>query len=284
MSGNFKAIETVYKGYRCRSRLEARWMIFFDALDIEFHYEPEGYVLDGKPYLPDFYLPHMDCFVEIKGVKPTQSEIEKAMDLCLYTGKKVFIFHGGIPLPPEHRNLECAEPPYIHVGSNTHDLEPYVRETSREVLIVLERIEEAFLKLDIVGGQLQLTHSIPTWYVNEQDVEMQDGFLYNMLGLQKLIPHWQFLKEHEDEIVDALTPPDDRWEVHFSSLFVAPVWQWYECSKCKEILLHRIGHPFYDPQVYHDDTCKGLLVNDSPRLMAAYVAARQARFGKEGRS
>ena len=27
-----KAIETVYNGYRFRSRLEARWAVFFDAL------------------------------------------------------------------------------------------------------------------------------------------------------------------------------------------------------------------------------------------------------------
>ena len=31
---NFKAVETVYKVYRFRSRLEARWAIFFDSLGI----------------------------------------------------------------------------------------------------------------------------------------------------------------------------------------------------------------------------------------------------------
>ena len=31
-----KAIETLYKGYRFRSRLEARWAVFFDASKIEF--------------------------------------------------------------------------------------------------------------------------------------------------------------------------------------------------------------------------------------------------------
>jgi hypothetical protein len=43
-----KAIETQYKGYRFRSRLEARWAVFFDALDIKWEYEKEGYAL--KPY------------------------------------------------------------------------------------------------------------------------------------------------------------------------------------------------------------------------------------------
>lgn len=52
-----QAIETVYKGYRFRSRLEARWTVFFDAMGVKWEYEPEGYVLDdGTKYLPDFYL------------------------------------------------------------------------------------------------------------------------------------------------------------------------------------------------------------------------------------
>lgn len=62
-----KAIETSYKGYRFRSRLEARWAVFFDALDIEFQYEPEGFEKDGQRYLPDFYLPQSKVWVEVKG-------------------------------------------------------------------------------------------------------------------------------------------------------------------------------------------------------------------------
>ena len=51
------AIETFYKGYRFRSRLEARWAVFFDALGVEYEYEPQGFVLpSGKHYLPDFKI------------------------------------------------------------------------------------------------------------------------------------------------------------------------------------------------------------------------------------
>lgn len=50
-----KSIQTVYKGYRFRSRLEARWAVFFDALDLPWEYEPEGFELgEGLRYLPDF--------------------------------------------------------------------------------------------------------------------------------------------------------------------------------------------------------------------------------------
>ena len=34
-----KAIETEYKGYRFRSRLEARWAVFFDACGVKWEYE-----------------------------------------------------------------------------------------------------------------------------------------------------------------------------------------------------------------------------------------------------
>ncbi len=61
-----KAIETEYNGYKFRSRLEARWAVFFDALGIQYHYEPEGFDLDGVYYLPDFYLDDYKIYIEIK--------------------------------------------------------------------------------------------------------------------------------------------------------------------------------------------------------------------------
>ena len=54
---DIKPIETVYNGYRFRSRLEARWAVFFDALEVEYEYEPEGFLLpSGNKYLPDFRI------------------------------------------------------------------------------------------------------------------------------------------------------------------------------------------------------------------------------------
>ncbi len=60
-----KAIETHYKGYRFRSRLEARWAVFFDYLEISWEYEPEGFKTSAGPYLPDFLL-WGDTFAEVK--------------------------------------------------------------------------------------------------------------------------------------------------------------------------------------------------------------------------
>jgi hypothetical protein len=62
-----RPIETVYNGYRFRSRLEARWAVFFNTLNVRYEYESEGFELgDGIRYLPDFWLPDHRCWVEIK--------------------------------------------------------------------------------------------------------------------------------------------------------------------------------------------------------------------------
>lgn len=63
-----KAIETEYAGCRFRSRLEARWAVFFDRLGLEWQYEPEGFEGDRSRYLPDFLLPELRLYVEVKGV------------------------------------------------------------------------------------------------------------------------------------------------------------------------------------------------------------------------
>ncbi|RWA81479.1 MAG: hypothetical protein EOQ31_31535 [Mesorhizobium sp.] len=65
------SIDTIYKGYRFRSRLEARWAVFFDHLKLNWVYEHEGYALPSGWYLPDFWFPDDNVFVEIKpGERP----------------------------------------------------------------------------------------------------------------------------------------------------------------------------------------------------------------------
>jgi len=65
-----KVIETEYNGLRFRSRLEARWAVFFDSVGIKYQYEPEGYEVQAGEetfrYLPDFYLPDIGCHAEVK--------------------------------------------------------------------------------------------------------------------------------------------------------------------------------------------------------------------------
>ncbi|MDZ7789717.1 MAG: hypothetical protein U5L08_04335 [Xanthomonadales bacterium] len=90
-----KVIETRYKGFRFRSRTEARWAVFLDALGIAWRYEPEGYVLrDGARYLPDFWLPEAGAWLEIKGGEPTREERRKAVLLSDGSKHPVYIVSG----------------------------------------------------------------------------------------------------------------------------------------------------------------------------------------------
>ena len=86
-----KNIETVYNGYRFRSRLEARWAVFFDALGVKYEYEPEGFKLhNGMYYLPDFRVKchgtrgsckegSFDLWIEVKG-RMSEMDKEKIID------------------------------------------------------------------------------------------------------------------------------------------------------------------------------------------------------------
>jgi hypothetical protein len=71
-----KAIPTRYDGRYFRSRLEARWAVFFNSCGIRYHYETEGFYVSERlypasettfAYLPDFWLPDQELWVEVKG-------------------------------------------------------------------------------------------------------------------------------------------------------------------------------------------------------------------------
>ena len=95
-----KALNTRYDGYLFRSRLEARWAVFFKSLKIAYEYEAEGYKLsNGKCYLPDFWLPNFyaGMFAEVKP-NIAQSDLSKPIQLAKDLGRPVIL---AIGLPSE---------------------------------------------------------------------------------------------------------------------------------------------------------------------------------------
>ena len=104
-----RAIETRYSGCRFRSRLEARWAVYLNAIKAKWVYEPEGFVLsDGTHYLPDFFVYRYDSdenerardwgyWLEVKPVAPTAAESEKFAMLCRESGHHGVIAHGRFP-------------------------------------------------------------------------------------------------------------------------------------------------------------------------------------------
>jgi hypothetical protein len=81
-------IQTRYRGYRFRSRLEARWAVFFDAVDLQYEYEPQGYVLEDLGdawYLPDFWLPTIGpngMWAEVKADRDNWIGADLMLALC----------------------------------------------------------------------------------------------------------------------------------------------------------------------------------------------------------
>jgi len=89
------AIPTKYNGYMFRSRLEARWAVFFDVMNIQYEYEAEGYKLAGAGwYLPDFWLPDADVHVEIRPLNKYKYD-EKCDALALASSRPVLYIAGS---------------------------------------------------------------------------------------------------------------------------------------------------------------------------------------------
>lgn len=79
-----QAIETSYKGCRFRSRLEARYAVFFDALGIEWQYEPQGFEI--KRYNHDY------CENEWQGSCEEECVHQVGIRLAVFAG---LLFAGG---------------------------------------------------------------------------------------------------------------------------------------------------------------------------------------------
>ena len=119
-----KVLEVEYNNYTFRSRTEAKWAKLLDELSVEYVYEPDTYVLDlmncnkkrrKVRYLPDFYLPQQELYLEIKNngnKKPTSDESLKAYLLSLNTNKNVIIAFGDVNYNANvsYGNYFCYQP------------------------------------------------------------------------------------------------------------------------------------------------------------------------------
>ena len=130
-----KAIETYYDGHFFRSRLEARWAVFFNACGVKWEYEAQGYDLgNGIYYLPDFllhgvvfnhggYRRDQDLYVEVKG----QMTEEDARKIKLFSQERPILVVGEIPKGEDAYSIfeHCDEQSY-HAE---HDITMYNFET-----------------------------------------------------------------------------------------------------------------------------------------------------------
>lgn len=93
------AFETAYDDHRFRSRAEARWAVFFNAVGWQYEYEKESYDLRGTWYSPDFFLPEIGYWLVVKDEEPTEDEVTLYARLVEATGHPCLLAKG----PPQAR-------------------------------------------------------------------------------------------------------------------------------------------------------------------------------------
>ena len=97
-----EALKTIYNKIQYRSKLEARWAIFFDHYGLRFEYEPTTFRLKSGLYCPDFFFPDLACYAE---VKPLIS-----LEAFLNTYEKHVFYENTVYLKPaEYRKIQEFE-------------------------------------------------------------------------------------------------------------------------------------------------------------------------------
>lgn len=162
-----KAIETRYAGHLFRSRIEARWAVAFDHMDVRWEYEREGFEFkDGLRYLPDFWLPDLACWFEVKGSKPSEEEWQKASHLRDETDWPVVVAVGTVSHGPHH----CFANDIGHSsgGASTWDVHWYICDGCRKPKLSWGDGCHTIVGPDWVSHPAQ-------WCVNKSDRTGPDG-------------------------------------------------------------------------------------------------------------
>jgi hypothetical protein len=104
-----EALPSWYAGTTFRSKLEADWAATLDTLGIHWEYEPETVTLpSGATYVPDFRLPEIRTWLEVKGTGVPR--IEKAIEfghVRAEHGELVLVGHPPKPYEPRYDQLRA---------------------------------------------------------------------------------------------------------------------------------------------------------------------------------
>jgi len=111
-----------------RSRLEARWAVFFNEMTLAWEYEKHRF----SRYTPDFYLPLFDVFLEVKPLWNV-ADVERAKK-----APRCYVLAGDIGTPTLYGTyLYCGAalfdtntliPHAFAIVDNELRIQPYVRD------------------------------------------------------------------------------------------------------------------------------------------------------------
>lgn len=84
--------ETVYRGIKYRSNWECYVAKLLLYSNLEFNYEPRRFYLTDKlSYLPDFYIPELKAYIEVKGWLLEKDKVRMALFKTKVTGRFVYL-------------------------------------------------------------------------------------------------------------------------------------------------------------------------------------------------
>jgi hypothetical protein len=125
MNPNFNPIQTRYSEHLFRSRLEARWAVFFNHLSIKWKYEWEGYSFDNYTYLPDFYFTDFDYYAEVKPDNKERVDFFRWRSFVTCSKKSLLMLYG---LPNASPTILINEPEHGGVCDTVVPFANFVRE------------------------------------------------------------------------------------------------------------------------------------------------------------
>lgn len=115
-----KAIPTSYRGTNFRSRIEARWAVFFDLVEWPWEYEP----IDLEGYIPDFILTFdRPLLVEVKSALtlPELYAHTPKVDASGWHGEALIV---GARLFQSEQFGDCLSPGILREGGCSPESEP----------------------------------------------------------------------------------------------------------------------------------------------------------------
>jgi len=89
-----RAKPTKYCGVRFRSQLEAKYTTLFNMFDEPWTYESRFFKLPTANYLPDFFMPRLQIWIEVKGITPNAREVKLCEELSFKDERPVALAFG----------------------------------------------------------------------------------------------------------------------------------------------------------------------------------------------
>lgn len=114
-----KAKPTTYKNVLFRSQLESQWAAFLDNHGVAWKYEPRQFITTSGGYVPDFYLPDLKMWAEVKPGDLSPVALRKIMDVSSYTGESALLLEGS-PRQKVRMVEHCGDMQALHLYNGLH--------------------------------------------------------------------------------------------------------------------------------------------------------------------